>query len=91
MSAVSQFTTCSSLCSEEGVGDAGDLDHFGDIMHADDVRPTQNSGRDGGRSAPDALLALAAALAGDPPFPVPKIFQVLVEAGFLDQRFDFRS
>jgi len=91
MSAVSQFTTCSSLCSEEGVGDAGDLDHFGDVVDANDVRPTQNSDRDGGYGAPDAQLALAAALAGDPPFPVSEIFQVLVEAGFLDQRLDFRT
>jgi len=39
MSAVFQFTTCSSLCSEEGVGDAGDLDHFGDVVDADNVLP----------------------------------------------------
>ena len=84
MPAVSQFTTCSSLCSEEGVGDAGDLDHFGDVVDTDDVRAAQNGNGDGRRSAPDALLALAAALAGDPPFPVSEIFQVFVEAGLLD-------
>jgi len=84
MSAVSAFTTCSSLCSEEGVGDAGDLDHFGDVVDADDVRTAEDCSGDGRRGAPDALLTLAAALAGDPPFPVSEILQVLVEASLLD-------
>ena len=91
MSAVSQFTTCFSLCSEEDVGGAGDVDHFGDVANAEDERDPKNGRSDLRSCAQEEHLALAAALAGDPPFPVPEIFQVLVEAGFLDQRLDFRS
>jgi len=38
------------------VGDAGDLGHFGDVMDADDVRTSENAGRDRGGGAPDALI-----------------------------------
>ena len=54
MSTVSQFTTCFSLCSEEGVGDAGNLDHFGAVVDADDVRAAEDGGGDGSNRAPDA-------------------------------------
>ena len=91
MSAVSQFTTCSSLCSAEGVGDAGDVDYFGDIVDADDVRAAQRGYSGSRQGISTAWLALAAALARDPSFPVSEIFHVLIEAGFLDQRFDFRA
>src|SRR2546427_984543 len=40
---------------EDGVGDAGDLDHFSDVVHADDVRPTKDRGRDRCGGAPNAL------------------------------------
>src|SRR2546426_6978386 len=40
---------------EDGVGDAGDLDHFGNVVHADDVRPTKDRGRDRCGGAPNAL------------------------------------
>src|SRR3989441_12003254 len=39
---------------EDGVGDAGDLDHFSDVVHADDVRPTKDRGRDRCGGAPNA-------------------------------------
>src|SRR5205807_3330704 len=40
---------------EDGVGDAGDLDHFSDVVHADDVRPTKDRGRDRCGGAPNEL------------------------------------
>src|SRR5712692_11414280 len=40
---------------EDGVGDAGDLDHFGNVVHADDVRPTKDRRRDRCGGAPNAL------------------------------------
>ena len=38
----------------DGIGDAGDLHHFGDVVHANDVRAAQDAGGDGGGGAPDA-------------------------------------
>ena len=46
---------------DDRVGDARDLHHFGDVVHAHDVRAAQNAGGDGGGSAPDALVLRRAA------------------------------
>src|SRR5208337_1377980 len=44
-----------SLQAQESVGDAGDLEHFGDVVDADDVGAGKDAGGDSGGGAPDAL------------------------------------
>lgn len=42
--------------AEDGIGDAGDLEHFGDVVDADDVGAAEDGGGDGGGGAPCALV-----------------------------------
>jgi len=37
------------------IRDAGDLDHFGDVVDADEVRAAEDAGGNGGGGTPDAL------------------------------------
>src|SRR6185437_14448470 len=56
------FILCTPASSgSNSVGDFGDLDHFGDVVDADDVRATQNARRDCGGGPPDALFCCDAA------------------------------
>ena len=43
-----------TCCIAEGVGDFGDLGHFGYVVDADDVRAGKYAGGDRGGGAPDA-------------------------------------
>jgi hypothetical protein len=49
-----QSTAEAGIC--EAIGDAGDLHHFGDIVHADDVGAREDARGHSGGGAPDALF-----------------------------------
>ena len=73
------------------VGDAGDLDHFGDIVDTDDVRIAHGSYSGSRQGISTAWLALAAALVLLPLAPIAEGLHLLVEAGFFQQRVDLRA
>ena len=47
---------CEGTRREDGVGDAGYLDHFGYVMHADYVSALQDAGGDSCGGAPGAVV-----------------------------------
>src|SRR4029077_12775008 len=57
-----------ALRREEGVGDAGDLEHFGEVVDADDVGAEEDAGGDGGGGAPEALVGRGGLAVGRAPF-----------------------
>jgi hypothetical protein len=48
--------SAATLRRQERIGDAGDLNHFGGVVHANDVRAKENAGGNRGGGAPDSLI-----------------------------------
>lgn len=51
-----RLTSAQPLRVKYTIGDAGDLNHFGHVVNADDVRAAENACRYSGGCAPDAFV-----------------------------------